>query len=187
MSKDYFQVIDSINDCNKKMLEFGICNKVFRPDHGGLSDILTAKSRNDFFMAKKNILLRYNRYVKTGAPRLTISIDVEIVLDPRKYANSNKPMPSQRDILVKEQILEHKFITNNLNIVKCNVCLECHIQNNVLPDQESYTCKKCCKRKDNDYNLNNNLHPVWFEVNEDGSHKLDEAGKKFHTLRYHKS
>jgi hypothetical protein len=95
-------------------------------------------------------------------------------------------MPSQREILVKEQILEHKFITNNLNIVKCNVCLECHIQNNVLPDQESCTCKKCRKRRDNDYNLNDNLHPVWFEVNEDGSHKLDEAGKKIHTLRYHK-
>jgi hypothetical protein len=45
-------------------------------------------------------------------------------------------------------------------------------------DQESYICKKCRKRKDNDYYLNNNLHPVWFEVNEDGSHKLDEAGEK---------
>jgi hypothetical protein len=89
--------------------------------------------------------------------------------------------------LVKEQILEYKFLTNNLNIVKCNVCLECHIQNNVLPDQESYTCKKNCKRKDNDYYLNNNLHLVGFKVNEDGSHKLDEAGKKIHTLRYHKS
>jgi hypothetical protein len=74
-------------------------------------------------MAKKNILLQYNQYVKTGAPRLTISIDVEIIPDPRKYANSNKPMPSQREILEKEQILEHKFITNYLNIVKCNVCL----------------------------------------------------------------
>ena len=61
-----------------------------------------------------------------------------------------------------------------------------HIQNNVLPDQESYNCKKCHKRKDNNYNLINNLHPVWFKVNEDGSHKLDEAGKIFPPLRYHK-
>ncbi len=87
-------------------------------------------------------------------------------------------MPSKREILVKEQILEHEFLTNNLNIVKCNVCLECHIQNNVLPDQETYTCKKCCERNDNDYYLNNNLHPVWFKVNKDGSHKLKEVGKK---------
>jgi hypothetical protein len=99
MSKDYFQIINSINDCYKKMLEIGKCNKVFRPDHGGLPDILTTMSRNDFFMTQKKIILQYNQYVKTGAPRLTISIDVEIVLDPRKNANSNKPMPSQREIL----------------------------------------------------------------------------------------
>jgi hypothetical protein len=48
MSKDYFQVIDSVNDCYKKMLEIGKCKEVFRPDHGGLPDILTAKSRIDF-------------------------------------------------------------------------------------------------------------------------------------------
>ncbi len=60
MSKVYFQVIDSINDCYKKMLEIGKCNKAFRPDHGSFPDILTAKSRIDFFKAKKNILLRYN-------------------------------------------------------------------------------------------------------------------------------
>jgi hypothetical protein len=53
MSKDYFQVINSINDCYKKMLEIGKCNKVFRPDHGGLPDILTAKSRIDFLWQRK--------------------------------------------------------------------------------------------------------------------------------------
>jgi hypothetical protein len=53
MSKDYFQVIDSINDCYKKMLEIGKCNKVFKPDHGGLPDILTAKSRIDFLRQRK--------------------------------------------------------------------------------------------------------------------------------------
>ena len=48
MSKDYFQVIDAINDFYKKMLEIGKCNEVVRPNHGGLPDILTAKSRIDF-------------------------------------------------------------------------------------------------------------------------------------------
>jgi len=60
MSKDYFQVIDAINDCYKKLLEIVKCNKLFRLNHGGLPDILTAKSRIDLFMAKKNILLGYN-------------------------------------------------------------------------------------------------------------------------------
>jgi hypothetical protein len=85
-------------------------------------------------------------------------------------------MPTEREILVKEQILEQEFITNNLDIVKCNVCLECHIEKNVLPHQESYTCNKCHKRKDPDYLMNNNLHPVWFEANKDGSTKMDSSG-----------
>jgi hypothetical protein len=57
----------------------------------------------------------------------------------------------------------------------------------IAKNTESYTCKICRKRKDNDYNLNNNLHPVWFVVNEGRSHTLDDVGKKIHTLRYHKS
>ena len=83
MSKDYFQVIDSINDCYKKMLEIGKCKEVFRPGNGGLPDILTAKTKDMFSKAKKNIVLQYNRYVVSGATRLTVTIDIEIVPDPR--------------------------------------------------------------------------------------------------------
>ncbi len=53
MSKDYYQVINSINDFYKKMLEIGKFNKVFRPDHGGLPDILTAKSRIHYLRQRK--------------------------------------------------------------------------------------------------------------------------------------
>ena len=41
MSKDYFQVIDSINDCYKKMLEIGKCKEVFRPVVGHLESYRT--------------------------------------------------------------------------------------------------------------------------------------------------
>ena len=53
MSKDYFKVIDAINDCYKKMLEIGKCTEVFRPAGGGQPDILMAKSRVKFSKAKK--------------------------------------------------------------------------------------------------------------------------------------
>ncbi len=62
------------------------------------------------FRRKKNIILRYNQYLTTGAPRLSISIDVDIVPVPRKYSNSKQPMPTEREIVVKEQILEHKWL-----------------------------------------------------------------------------
>ncbi len=50
-------------------------------------------------------------------------------------------MPAEREIIVKEQLLEHKLLTNNLNIQKCNICLECHMEKDVMMKQDSYTCK----------------------------------------------
>ena len=60
MSTEYFRVIDTINDCYKKMLEIGKCVEVFRPVGGRRPDILTAKSKVEFQKTKKNIILRYN-------------------------------------------------------------------------------------------------------------------------------
>ena len=95
MSTEYFRVIDAFNDCYKKMLEIGKCEEVFRPAGGRRPDILTAKSIVEFLKTKKNIILRYNRYLTTCAPRLSISIDVDILPDPRKYSNSKQPMPTE--------------------------------------------------------------------------------------------
>ncbi len=47
-------------------------------------ELLRAKSKQEFHNAKKNILLHYSCYVKSGAPKLTITIDVDIAPDPRK-------------------------------------------------------------------------------------------------------
>ncbi len=81
--------------------------------------------------------------MNSGAPKLTISIDVKLAMDPRRYTNSGQEMPTEREIIVKEQLLEHKFVTNNLNIQKCNTCLECHMEKDVMMKQDSFTCKKC--------------------------------------------
>ena len=63
MSKEYFGVVEAINECYKKMLEIGKCKEVFRRVDGNQCELLTAKSKKDFLNAKKNILLRYSRYV----------------------------------------------------------------------------------------------------------------------------
>ena len=59
MSKEYFKVIDAINDCYKKMLEIGKCAEVFWPIGGQRPDILTAKSKKEFMREKENIRWRY--------------------------------------------------------------------------------------------------------------------------------
>ncbi len=55
-------------------------------------------------------------------------------------------MPTEKEIIVKEQLLDHEFVTNNLNIQKCTICLECHMEKDVMMKQDSFTCKKCKDR-----------------------------------------
>ncbi len=69
-------------------------------------ELLRAKLKQEFINAKKNILLRYSCYVNSGAPKLTISINVESAPDPRKYTNSGQEMPPEKEIIVMEQLLE---------------------------------------------------------------------------------
>ena len=178
MSKEYFGVIDAINECYRKMLEIGKCKEVFQRVDGNQCELLRAKLKQEFLNAKKNILLRYSRYVNSGAPKLTISIDVELAPDPRKYTNSGQEMPTEKEIIVKEQLLKHEFVTNNLNIQKCNICLECHMEKDVMMKQDSFTCKKCKDRNDPNHFIKNNMHPLWYEIEDDGSFQMDSNGKK---------
>ncbi len=150
------------------MLEIGKCKEVFQRVDGNQCELLTAKSKKEFLNAKNNILLRYSCYMNSGAPKLTISIDVELAPDPRRYTNSGQAMPKEREIIFKEQLIEHEFVMNNLNIQKCNTCLECHMEKDVMMKQDSSTCKKCKDRNDPNHFIKNNMHPIWFQMNSIG-------------------
>ncbi len=139
MSKEYFGVVEAVNECYKDMLEIGKCKEVFWRVDGNQCELLPAKSKKECLNAKKNILLHYSRYGNSGAPKLTISINVELAPDPWRYTNSGQAMPTEKEIIVKEQLIKHKFVTNNLNIQKCNTCLECHMEKDVMMKQDSCT------------------------------------------------
>ncbi len=87
------------------MLEIGKCKEGFQSVDGNQCELLRAKLKQEFLNAKKNILLHYSRYVNSGAPKLTISIDVELALDPRKYTNSGHEMPTEKEILSRNNYL----------------------------------------------------------------------------------
>ncbi len=108
---------------------------------------------------------------------LKISCIAKFIPSPKNYPE-NTFRPTNRMIVVNDQILEHEFNTNNLNIVKCETCMECRILVNVKEDQSIYTCKKCRNRKDPMYFLRNNLHPVWYEMDIDGKYAKDLDGKR---------
>ncbi len=143
------------------MLMIGKCNEVFWLCNDKIPDLLLARTKKEYNLAKKNILLWYSRYKHSGVPMLKIAIGTDLVPNPRKYLN-NAMQPTNHMILLKKEILKHKFYTNSLNIKKCEICLECHIEDKQLNEGETtYTCQKCQSRKDPKYFLRNNLHPVW--------------------------
>jgi hypothetical protein len=54
-SDDYIKAIDKINGCYRKMLIIGKCNEVFQPSNDKVPDLLSAKTSNEFKLAKENI------------------------------------------------------------------------------------------------------------------------------------
>ncbi len=106
------------------------------------------KQKNEYILAKKNILLRYSRYKNSGAPMLKIAIETDLVPNPKKYLN-NAMRRTNHMILLKEEILKHEFYTHSFNIKKCAICLECHIEDKQLEEgRAAYICQKCQNRKD---------------------------------------
>jgi hypothetical protein len=57
--------------------------------------------------------------------------------------------------------------------------LECHIEDKQLKEGETtYICQKCQNRKDSKYFLRKNLHPDWYEVDDNGQFIKDKFGNK---------
>jgi hypothetical protein len=53
MSKEYFGVIDAVNECHRKMLKIGKCKEVFRRVDGNQCELLRTKLKQEFLNAKK--------------------------------------------------------------------------------------------------------------------------------------
>jgi hypothetical protein len=66
------------------MLMIGKCNEVFRLCYDKIADLLSAQTKNEYILAKTNILLRYSRYKNSGAPMLKIAIETDLVPNPKK-------------------------------------------------------------------------------------------------------
>ena len=109
---------------------------------------------------------------------LKIAIETDLVPNPKNYFN-NAMRPTNCMILLKEETLKHEFYINSLNIKTCEICLECHIEDKQLKEEETtYVCQKCQNRKDPKYFLTNNLHAVWYEINDNGQFIKDKYGNK---------
>ena len=67
---------------------------------------------------------------------LKIAIETDLVPNPKKYLNIAM-RPANCMILLKEDTLKHEFYTSSLNIKKCEIRLECHIEDKQLKEGET--------------------------------------------------
>jgi hypothetical protein len=177
-TNEYTKAIQVINDCYKKMLMIGKSKEVFRLSNNKVPKLLSAKTYSEFTLAKDNIERRYKRYLKLGGVKLNIKIPTELVPNPKNYTKKTS-LPTLRSVLVREEILHHEYHMKNLNVLKCEICLEVHIMDgHAQQAKKLFSCQKCCSRKDPMYFLRNNLHPVWYEVSDDGELIRDKNGNK---------
>ena len=119
---------------------------------------------------------------KTTLPK--ISDYVAFVPRPYKYSGLRaKRLPTLRKIIARERILEFEHYTKNLNMFRCSTCRECNIESKHVTDSLVYECKLCQKRRDSEYYTKNNLHPVWYLVDDSGNYVLDENSDR--EIQYH--
>ena len=185
-TKEYWDAITDINDCYRNMLEIGKTKDTFRDAKEGVATMLTAKTQDDFKKAKTNVKKRYKTHM--GAKKAILKnfrIKTELIPDPRKYYRyPGKLPPTNRETLAKEQILVFEQYLSSLNIFECSVCKECKIEEKpALVHELSYTCGTCKTKNDPEFFIRNNLHPVWYLVDDHGDYVLDGEGKKIH--QYH--
>ncbi len=177
-SNEYTKAIEVMYDCYRKMLMISKSKEVFRLPNDKVPDLLSAKTYREFILAKNNIEQRYKRFLKLGAVKLNIRIPPELVPNPKNYTEKAS-LPMQRSILVREEILNHEFHMKNLNVLKCELCLELHIVvREVQQTRKPYSCYKCHDRKDSMYFLKNNFYPVWYEVSDDEEFIRDKGGNR---------
>ena len=142
--------------------------------------VMTAKTKDEFMKARKMLNEKYWKYTTTSKATLPkLDVDVAFVPNPRKYHGTpGQRLSTLREIIAKERILEFKPYMETLNMIMCSQCRECHIESKAVTDKLMYECSSCKKRGEPDYYIKNNLHPIWYLVDDDGNYTLDESGDK---------
>ena len=184
-SQEYLDAITAINKAYRKMLEIGKSQETFRQAKGDVLSMLTADSKINFKKAEKANNRRYDRHIKANKGTLkNFRVNTEFIPHPKKYANlKDKRHPTNRETMIKEQVLTFEQYLSMLNIFKCSVCLECNIEAKPFADDPNYVCGGCKTRNDPLFFIKNNLHPVWYLVDDNGQWVLDEHGER--CTQYH--
>jgi hypothetical protein len=109
---------------------------------------------------------------------LIIIIPTELVFNPKKYIDKSN-LPTKLSILVKEEILRHEFHTNSLNVISVKYAWNFKLWINNHSKKRKFIPVKSAKTERIPCTfLRSNLHPVWYEVSDNGEFIRDKDGNK---------
>ena len=179
---EYDEAATTVNICYRKLCEIGQIQKLSE----GKIDMLTVMDQRHFNRKKAEIYKLHKRAITASKNSVRLPSVVGV---PDRVPLSGKRVPSVREVKQSEETLvfEHKMMCYQIR-----TCERCRENKDVFVKSENelltpYRCPSntfCCMRNNDTPNffLEKNLHPVWYEREEDGSMKLDTEGKKI--VRY---
>ena len=186
--KEYDDAKFSINKAYTDALSYGIVDKFY--EHA----MFDADDHADFTKRKKLMRQLINRRIEKKATKLDISNVQVVYMDNPYHGQLGQSRETLRTRQTIEEILRFEYRMRTLEMQTCCVCRENRFEfeakkKNGVPTERStdgshngignHVCDICRKNKneESDHFLKNNLQPVWYERDDDGSIRTDFLGE----------
>lgn len=143
--------------------------------------ILSSAGKQDFNKNFRNLYKTVQR-LKDQHQRVCLPLKWKPCFQDDLLLNGKKCRQMQQH----EDILEFEHRMMSLKVTHCEAChkYELQFESKKITRPAKKLCETCSKEKrDEQYFIENNYHPVWFEKNQDGSFKTDDQDQpipRFH-------
>lgn len=171
---DYNNIRNEINKLYKESLSYGIVDKFYD------IKLYEARTYQEYKKRLKDLENRIYYRRRSGHKKLNITTNVNFMDNPGPGIRglSTETYRARQTI---EEILKFEYKMKTLDVQTCKVCRENTLDFTEKDKDVCATCKKM-KHEDTRYFLDNNLHPIWYERDQDGFIKKGEDGKEI--VRY---
>ena len=176
----------NVNDLYKECLAYGIVEEFYK------SKIYQQNTESDFKKSWKKLYNKINYLAIKKKTKLDINLDVKFMDNPG-FNRMGRSRQTNRERRVLEKIIHFEYRMRTLQLKTCTVCRENKLafeDKDIVRDvnenregggagmSEGWTCDVCRKNKNTvEDQLKQNLQPVWYERNEDGSYKMTGEGE----------
>ena len=165
-----------------KSLQFGVVDKFYE------KKIHLQRSKNRFDEHEKTFRRFLVRREKSGAICLDVteSIDIQFMDNPN-HGVIGRSRETRRSRRTKEELIKFEYKMRTLQVTTCCVCRENKLifPKGVAKDMPTlnsvgdHICDICKKNKcqENNKYLKENLHPIWYERDDEGNLKYEDGEK----------